>query len=288
LSALEEELDRVTTLRETEAKALEGTIKENEKLFEEERHALKHESALFKEKHSDEVQKLQEELRKTQESHQEYLTKIMNVLETTHAMREQETVRVSAELHAVKQEKDSQIVMLQQEIKALRVKKDGLKVMKNIRSAVDSRAMRKHLEHESDSRARRSAQFDDIVQSLQSLVTASNALPADVDFYDLEEIAAQQERGQKMSENVDILSHLYRMEEDSQAKTSQESLTLVDEYVAVTEPHRTVQELREKLAKMELETSRLSEELREKDNCRRCGVRDAAISRRIHGSTGAE
>jgi hypothetical protein len=73
------------------------------------------------------------------------------------------------------------------------------------------------------------------------------------------------------------------MEEDSQHKTSQASLELVEEYVAVTEPIRTLQEMKERLANMELETSRLREELREKETCKRCAVRDSAARRRIHG-----
>lgn len=119
-------------------------------------------------------------------------------------------------------------------------------------------------------------------------MAASNTLPDAVDDWDLENAAAQQETAQKMAEMVDILSHLYKMEEDYQAKTSQTSLALVEEYVAATEPDHAVQELKERLANMELEASRLREELREKETCRRCDARDAAAHRRIHGSTGAE
>lgn len=284
LSALAEELNRVQKLRETETKDLKDTIRLNQKLIEEERSSLKREVSLVQEKYSVDVKKLKQELSSAQTSHQEYLTKIMNVLEDTHKMREEETEKISAELRAVKEEKDNEILMLQQEVKALRVKRGGMKVKKEIRAAVDSRAIRKQLEYESDSRGRRSAQFDDIVQDLQSLVAESNALPADVEVYDLEEMAAQQERGQKMSEMVDLLNDLYRLEEDSQDKISQESLTLVEEYVGVTEPHRTVHSLRDKLANLEFENSRLLEELREKAGCKRCAVRDSAARRRIHGS----
>ena len=157
---MEEELQCVTSLREIDVKALANALKENQKHSDNEQHALKHETALLKEQHVGQVRKLKTKIRKTQESHQVYLTRLMDVLETTHALREQETASISAELCAAKQEKDSHILMLQQEVRALRAMKGG---SKNIKSAVNSRSMRKHLERESDSRARRSAQFDVIV-----------------------------------------------------------------------------------------------------------------------------
>jgi DNA repair exonuclease SbcCD ATPase subunit len=282
LTNTEKDLHRMTASRETEVKALTNTLKESQKQFHEEKKALKYESSLLKEKHSGQVRKLREELQITQESHQEYLTKLMDVLETTHAMREEETTKISAELLAVKREKDNQIMGLQQEVKALRAMKKG--GLRNIRAAVDSRFMQKSLGEGSDSRAHRSAQFDDIAQGLQSLVAETSALPADVSEEEMENVVAQQERGQKMAELIDTLGHLYKMEEDSQHKTSQASLELVEEYVAVTEPNRTLQEMKERLANMELETSRLREELREKETCRRCAVRDSAARRRIHGA----
>jgi hypothetical protein len=270
----------MTQFRETEVKALANTLKENQKQFDDERHSLKLKMGVIEEKHSLRVQELHDELRKTQESHQEYLTRLMEVLEATLSMREQETAKISAELHAIKAEKDSQILMLEQEVRALRARKGGLQTLK---SAVNSRSVREYNRLENDYRTRRSAQFDNIAQSLQSLVAESNALPCEVEDHDLAQVAAQQDRAQNMSEMVDSLHHLFKTEEVAQAKTSQTNIALMEEFVTVSEPQQAIRKLRNQLARMEIEAERLRDELLEKEHCKKCAVREAAARRRLHG-----
>jgi hypothetical protein len=281
LSVAEEELVRATQSHETEVNALTDILRENEKKFDEERRGYQDEMASMREQHTKDVEALTEELGKTHASHQEYLTELMDTLEKTHTLRVQETEKISKELEVAKAEKDRQIRVLKQEIRLLCARKRGLQ---NAKSAIDVESMRDDFHQESESRARRSAQFDHAVQSLNSLVAESNPLPSDEEDYDIKQIAEQQESAQKMSEIIDMLNVIYKLEEDYRENKNQTALDIIEEFVAVTDPDRTILELKERLSEEEFMAAQLREQLKEKEVCKRCEIRNAAARRRIQGS----
>lgn len=278
----EEEAERLKAHHENEIKKLQEALKLSQEQKAQELDALKRELRAKKDKQELQKKSMKDELKKAQQSHQEYLSKLMGVLESTHASREQEKSKIAAEVAAIRLEKDKEINRLQEEVNALRALQKGGLI--NVRASLDPRSLQQQLGEEEELRARRSAQFDSLVQTLQSLVTESCALPAYVSERSMKSVIEQQERGQKMTEIIETLNHTYKMEEDSQYKTSQTSLSLLQEYVALTAPKRTMRQMRDRISEMNLEISRLKEELREKEFCKRCGVRDAAAMRRIHAN----
>lgn len=280
VASIEDKLNNDNGLQRKYLEALKYKLKENEKRFEKERCALKQEITRARDNQSKEVTEMKEKLHSTQKAHQEYVKKIMDIFETTSAMREGEIAKLSAALRSVEQEKDNEIMILRQEVETLKVCKNSMKGTN--RAALGPRTLRKQVERDIFCRERRSAQYNDIVQNLKSLVAACNALPEDMNGYSLEEIAAQQERGQKMEEMVERLNCLYKTEKDSKVKTSQEALSQIEEYVDLTEPHQTVTNLRERLATTENEASWLREYLRAQET----RAREGAARRQFRDPTG--
>ena len=288
LTVVEKELEQASATHIAEVNRLKQSLKLHQKQAEQEKHSLKHEILLLQEKHEHEVQELREDLGRTQESHHEYLTQLMQILETTQSKREQDTARLSAELNAIKETKDAQIEALQQEVMILRAATNAgvePEVSRTISSSAGSPSMevvnnlRKHTEMSMDQRARHTAQFDDTVQSLRSFLSKLSS-------QEMAQGTNQTDACERMEEMVDILDHIYKMEEDSREKADQASFQLMDQYVAVaTTPARANFELTQKLSRLESEAAKLREELREKESCKRCAIREAAAKRRIHSST---
>jgi myosin-5 len=281
LSIAEEQLDRTRRKYEKKREHTQRKATENQMRYQEEKRGLNLEILRLEKKYSDNVQRLRDELRKTQESHQQYLAKLMNVLETTHATREKETAKISAELRAIKKEKVCQILMLQKEIKTLRAAK-GIppRDNKNV-PIINAEQMKNEFLSDADEIAKKSQQFNDTVECLTNLITASNALPPAVGPHNMKEVLEQQEAAQRMMEMVETLIDLYTIGEERQTAKTERALAAVEDYIAVSEPDEAIKDLRKRLAKAELERESLRQQLAEKEYCRRCAVRDDAARRRL-------
>jgi len=282
LRVTQEELDQISVSRATEVQALSTSLKEAQRQALQQRESMLQETRTLKASHEKESEKKDKELEDTQDSHKKYLAKLMNVLETTHKLREKESTRLNDELKAVKKEKDSQIEVLRSEVKALRTKNIRSAGLKDLRTAIDAKSLRRQLTDENKARSNRMAHFEDTLQSLFGLVAESCVLSSEFEDRDIAQVILQQERGASMRAALEQLEDLYRLEEDSQTKISQNSLSLVQDYVAVAEPNRHVRDLQERLDLMHKETHRLQEELRRKKECRRCEIRDKAARAKIH------
>jgi hypothetical protein len=282
LTVAEAELKRVTALREVETKTLSQSLKEAQRLGEDEIHAVRHEMELLKEVHSGQVLGLQQELRQNQESHQKYLKRLMEVLESTHVQREKETERVSKELMAVKKDKDRQIKALQREVMKLHAMQDPTSstiATPRLPTPGRTHLLRKRLERNSDARARRSAQFDDVIQSLHSLLRVrkdpkgSSGSSSRSSHNTHNAMLMRQDVADNITEMVDILRHLYKSEEDSQNETDQTALEVIADFVAISEPDKAAFEMQQRLKYMEVEMDRLRRELRKATTagCPACG-----------------
>jgi myosin heavy subunit len=278
---VQEEMKRIRRKYEKKVQTTERKAAEAQRRFEEEVSAKQKEISSLETKYATNVEKLRDELRKTQISHQEYLGKLMNILETTQAMREQETTKISAELRAIKKERDSQIFMLQQELKAARAAKGVVITDVEPKPLIDAQGMKKELLNDADEIATCSREFNDTVEKLTNLITASHPLPPVVGPHNMAEVAQQQESAQRMMEMVGMLIDLYSMGEERQTCKNERSLAAVNDYIALSEPNEIIQELRERLAETELENERLRNELVDKEYCRKCGVREEAARRRL-------
>ncbi len=279
LSIANKELEHVKKMHRVRLDELENEVKESQAHNQLLQRRLE-EILLRKEKHETERRKLEDELTATKKSHKDQMTKLIDILDKGQCKREDEVVKLTAELLAIRKAKDGQISRLQQEVKALQASKEG--VPRNIRAALEPRSLQNQLSNEAELRSRRVAEFDDLYQSLQLLITESSVLPRYLSEREMQTVVAQQERGQKMYEMLQSLSHIFKKEEASQHGTSETALCLVEQYVALTEPNRTVLNLNDRLAEADLKICRLLEELRDKEYCKRCAVRDSATQRRRH------
>jgi hypothetical protein len=287
LEAAELELESVSAAQESEIKALKKSMKETHKLFDGEKQSQNNEHNLLKEKHTSKVRRLKDGRRQTQQAHHDYLTRLMEVLETTHAMREKETARISAELNAVKEEKDSQIIALQKQVEILRSKnqQSSKKLACVAPPIVSVTSTRKQLETNSSVRRElRSGEFDETVQKVKNLITSGDFMCPRVDETGVIDVSAQQDTAEKITGMINFLGQLYNEEETSQGNADFATCELMEQYVAATEPEEAVGGLQQRLSKMELKMAKLREELREKEHCKRCAIREAAARRLTHGS----
>jgi myosin heavy subunit len=280
LCLAEEEIIKMRTKYERKIRGLETKLKEKETRLIDERHAMDQEVAILRENHTSSVQQLKHELRKTQEAHKQYLTKLMDVLEASQQMRVEENAKIRKELSAIQREKDHQILLLQQEVKALRAANGVEKVVESS-SFIDAQSMKEDLLSNAGEIAESSQQFNDAIETLTNLVAASNTLPAAVGKHNMKEVMAQQDRAQEMIEMIEICLHLYSVGEQRQTIKNRKSLELVEDYIAISEPDDAIRDLRENLAEAELEIDKLRQELREKESCKKCEIRDKAARRRI-------
>jgi hypothetical protein len=285
LEAVEQELESVSAAQQSEIKALTKSMKETQKLFDGEKKSLKNEYNLLKKEYTSQVRRLKDDRRQTQQAHHDYLTGLMEVLETTHAIREKETARISAELNAVKEEKDSQIIALQKQMGILRSKnqQSSKKQAFVAPRKVSVTFIRKQLETKSGRRELRSAQFDETVQQASNLITSGHFMSPRVDATGVIDVSAQQDTVEKITGMINFLGHLYKEEEKSQGNADLATCELMEQYVAATEPEEAVSVLQQRLSKMELKMAKLTEELREKEHCKRCAIREAAARRLTHG-----
>jgi myosin heavy subunit len=284
LEAIEEDKERLRRKYEKKIQSLERRLFENEEQHVEEKKAKDRDVRVLEAKYSDSVATLREELKKTQDSHQKYLAKLMTILETTQSMREKETAKITGELRAIKKEKDGQILMLQQELNAARAAKGIVVSSVAPKMMIDSPRMKKELLSDADRMVECSQKFNDAVEQLTNLITSSHVLPPVVGPHNMAEVLEQQENAQRMMELIGVLMDLYSIGEERQASTNEQALTAVNDYIALSEPDEAIRDLRERLAQVELENARIRQELREKEHCRKCAIREEAARRRIEWS----
>lgn len=280
-SKVQEEMERFRRKYEKKIQSVERKASDAERLYEEELRSKQKEISRMEANHTGTIANLKDELRKTQVSHQEYLGKLMNILETTQAMREKETAKISSDLRAIKKEKDDQIYMLQQELKAARAAKGIVFHDVEPKTFIDARGMQKDFMNDADEIATCSQQFNDTVEKLTNLITVSHTLPPAVGPHNMVEVSQQQESAQRMMEMVGVLIDLYSLGEERQTSQNEGSLAAVNDYIALSEPDETINELRKRLAESELQNERLRNELEDKEYCRKCAVREEAARRRL-------
>jgi hypothetical protein len=275
LSIVEKELENIKGTHTTQIRDL---IKVNQDIQSQtlalqRRH--EQDNRLAKERYDFQTEKLKDELKTAQQAHQKQLSGFVDVIGNGQSKRHEEVAKLTTELIAVRREKDEQISRLQQELKALRVSKGA---SRNIRAAVEPRVIHKQITRESELRGQRATEFEDAYQCLQSLISESCVLPRFIPKRDMRSVVEQQERGQKMSLMLERLAYLFEKEETSQHQTSQAALSLVKEYVAATEPNRTISNLQDQLEKANLQNFRLREDVQEKGYCKRCAALDSSTS----------
>lgn len=286
------ELQAERSQLETKLSMVESELKNTKRMHEKEIHELRkaneetqlqhaemqrrHEQELFlaKERYEYQKDKMKDDLKAIEQSHKKQLSGFVDVIGKGQSKRQDEVAKLTAELLAVRREKDGQISRLQQELKALRVPQGGQS--RNVRAAIEPRVLQNQLSGESELRTRRAAEFDDACRYMQSLISQSCVLPRFIPKRDMPSIIEQQERGQRMSQVLEKLCFLFKTEEDSQHQTSEAALALVKEYVAATEPNRTLSNLQGQLAKANIQNSQLREALQEKGYCQRCAALDSS------------
>lgn len=278
LKSTEEELKREKQTHEASIMELKSAIDERDAQRREIELARESEILIGHEKHDSERRKIEDELNATKKLHKEQMSKLIDVLDQGHLKRQEEVAKLTSEFLAMRKVKDDQISRLHQEIKALRASNAG--APRNIRAALEPHSLRNQLQIEAELRCRRVAEFDYVYQSLQVLVTETSVLPGYISEQDMATIIAQQERGQKMYELLDRLGYLFKKEEASQHCTSETALCLVERYVALTEPNRTILDLKEKLAEAKDHIDILREQLQNNPSCQRCAIRETATQRR--------
>ena len=284
VAAAKRELDDSKRLHSLRVSELEKEVKEMESRCAEAQRRHEQDSIVHEQRYNEQKKKMDDEYKLAQESHQKQMTRLVDMIGNGNAKQQSEVVKVTAELLAMRKEKDEEIMMLQHEIKALKASKQGSP--RSIRAAVDPRYQQAQILKQSTLRSRRATEFDYLFQNLHALMTETCVLPRDVSEQDMVMVIEQQERGQKMYRLLESLGDLYRKEEASQQMTSEEALSLIKQYVSVTEPNRTVLDLNDRLMEAELQVCRLQEELKEKKHCKRCALRDSTTERRRRISGG--
>lgn len=273
LSALTNDLLAIKDTYEKDTSELKSALKESQKQRCDEQNAFRQAMSVQKEKFELEKKKLVEEATSIKKNSKRKIRQLLELLQRTHALREVELSQLESTISSMQNEKNNQILSLESEIEALRSVKQGS--TRNVSAALDPNKLEQSLRENNDARARRSAQFDDCVQTFQALVTETCALPSTLDDGDIAKVMQQQERGQRMNDLIEVMNHLFRMEEDSQYDRIQNSMGLIEEYVALNEPDEAIVELRRQLAEERAENSILLGKLREQ-YCERCAVRDSA------------
>jgi hypothetical protein len=285
LATAKEELADSKRAHALQISELEKEITELQSRNSETQKRLEQEVIGHEQKFNEQKKKMDDEIKLARECYQKQMTSLVDLIDNGHSKQQREVVKVTADLLAMRKEKDEEIMMLQQEIKALKASMKG--TPRSVRAALDPRFQQSQIEKNSTQRSRRAADFDYISQNLQALVSEMCVLPRHVSELEMEMVIAQQERGQKMYRLLESLCDLYHREEASQRKTSEEALSLIEEYVRVTEPNRTILNLNDRLMEAELQVCRLEEEIKDKKFCKRCAVRDSTTERRQRISGGA-
>ena len=270
LTVAEEELERVKVLRKEENRSLSKSLKDAQKEASDDKEALQQEILLLKESNEKEVSKLKGELQKMEESHKAYLGKIGGVLEKTHAQREIETKRVSRELELLKRQKDSQIKALKVEVKKLRMLHESQSSPPKLPTLSRTHLLRKRLERTSDARARRSGQFEDVVQTITSLLSARMKESIKNDEAGDKTVTMGQDTASNITDMVDMLGDLFRMEEESRSEQDVLSLDLIDDYMAQVEPNKAVNQMRNQLNYAMSEYDAVRAELEKRRVCPAC------------------
>ena len=284
LAVAREDNERISRRHQNKIESLQRRLHENEERHVEEKKAKSRDIHVVEAKYNESIATLREELKKTQDSHQHYLTKLMTVLETTQSMRENETAKISAELRAIKKEKDNQILMLRQELKAARAAKGIIVHSVESETMINSRRLKDELLADADGIAECSQQFNDKVEELTNLITSTHALPPVVGPHNMAEVLEQQENAQRMMELIGDLMDVYNIGEQRQTSKNENALAAVNDYIAVSEPDEAIRDLRERLSQVELENARMRHELKEKEHCRKCAIREEAARRRMERS----
>ena len=258
LTVAETECKRLAALRDAEKKTFAKALKDAQKSGSEGKHRIQSELKALKDKHTTQVKELRDELKKTQEEHEEYLSKLMKVLEKTTKQRERESKKVKKELETITRQKEREIDTLKSELDKLRTFHD-IKAGKPPKLPTLGRThlLRKRLERNSDARARRSAQFDDVVQTMTSILGIKGI--TDLNTNTTATITIDQDNAESITDMIDMLTDLYRQEEGSQTYKDEASLDLIDEYVSRSEPEKSVFDMQRRLqySNNELESLKL-------------------------------
>jgi hypothetical protein len=139
--------------------------------------------------------------------------------------------------------------------------------------------MQRQLERDNREHAQSAADFDSVCERLSSLISETCVLPRHVSEREMKRVIEQQMRGEKMNQLLETMAFLFRSKEVSRQAQFEVSMELIQEYIARTEPNRTVAELKERLAEVTRQASCLQEELKDKAYCKRCAIRDSAAQR---------
>jgi len=259
LTVAEKKLETIEAARDAQVAGLKDDLKEQQKVAAQESAALRQEKDLVETRRQTDMAKAAKELKDTQESHHAYLKQIMEVLEKTQTAREEEAKRINEELKNIRKKKNDQIVALHHDIQRLKSQQEAPPVSQE---RVD--LIRSKFETEAESRRRRSAQVDDVVQDLYRLADATQ--PEDV--------------GGLISDSVELLHHLYRIEEDSHCKNDLKCIESIEIYTETVKPDESITKLKNRLLDTLEQVKTLQGQVEELKPCKRCAAIDARIASR--------
>jgi hypothetical protein len=158
----------------------------------------------------------------------------------------------------VKKDKNEEISKLQQEVYALRSKSS--QTFSEDLVDPDLQVCLNYLNDESKCRVHRFAQFEGTMRTLQSLAAGKSSL------------AYSNEDGQDMDDLLDMLHHVYKVAEDSHARTMDLSKLLVSEHSNKSKRMDDYEKMEERLESLQAESAFVQEQhqLQRKEVCERC------------------
>eukprot|EP00980_Cylindrotheca_fusiformis_P020580 scaffold7641_cov115-Cylindrotheca_fusiformis.AAC.26 len=236
---------------------LKQTLLEQQAKFDKEKGDLRTEIETLKRSHEAQISRLQSDLQQATGSHKIYLEKLDEVVEYHEALHEQETMEMKSTLEEVRREKDKEISRLRKELYALRSRagqSDATKI-----NDPDLQLCLDYLKDENNARVHRFAQFEGTLRTLQSLAAKNR-----------NRVCSNQDR-QDMDDLLDMLYHVYRVAEDSNARTMDVTKLLVGEYDGLSRRTSDHENIKERLKSVQEELARAKQHRHQRqDACRRC------------------
>jgi hypothetical protein len=247
-------------IQNTGTEQLKQTLRQHQEQFDKEKGALQTEIERLKRSHENQVQELQSDLQQAEDSHKIYFSKLNEVIDYQEALHKEETAAMHKIVEEVKTDKDKEISKLQQELHALRSKSS--QIFSEDFLDPEIQVCSDYLNHESKCRVHRFAQFEGTIRTLQSVAARKSSL------------GYSNEDRQDMDDLLDMLHHVYKVAEDSHARTIDLSKLLVREHSNTSKRMYDYEKMEERLESLQAESAFVQEQhqFQRKEVCERCQV----------------
>jgi hypothetical protein len=239
---------------------LKQILRQNQEQFDKEKGALQTEIERLKRSHENQVKELRSDLQQAEGSHKIYFTKLNEVIDFHEALHEEGTAAMNKIVEELKKDKDEEISKLQQELYTLR-SKSSQTFSKDLVDP-DLQVCLDYLNDESKCRVHRFAQFEGTMRTLQSVAARKSSR------------GYSNEDRQDMDDLLDMLHHVYKVAEDSHARTMDLSKLLVSEHSNMSKRMYDYEKMKERLESLQAESAFVQEQqqLQRKEVCERCQV----------------